>query len=903
MNWVNSTRNNYSNFSTQQPAYSNDHKYSYPASTQPKLNYIQLDSPTYKYSGNVFSNYGAQKGYSTPSSLFKPSYMTQPVKSGFMSNPEINVGMNTNYRTDSSNIQYYYKAPIKYQYKPNVISSYPNPVYSQPLRPNKISAPRYHHKPLHTNLTYVGHERFVKCIDNFMSGIEFVSKVTENSFLFRETTDQRYSGPSTYYIGIKTSFEYRVEGMYKLYKEELNNSVVFNELLGVIPRFQGCVILSYLDNRKIYSKGLKDNVMFIYEMVPLWLDVIKENSLEMTDLNLSEMVHQLYWFFKRIFKSRLFARYFTSRDIGIKFVNDVHLNMSLSTNVYSRSNVMYLFRHMENLSSKCDYAKDSQFQSLLQRYLKDKHSSFQHVGESDIEICQQINVFNLLLLLEVSLFRSSGLEVDKNIIFKGCLDETEDIGFKCPPSILAVLGKNKFKLQVRNDQMTQMFYMGLLNIRTNLLNYSTRSTISWMGYFLDELLRVFRLHMVGRLNTANETNYVKQIKVNMEGQRKVIQKIQDLRKLAQNPNLYEEQMSRIKGVINRLSFLKHVAKDKEEGISEDYQNMPIKTIKDKMSTGLPRDSSRAHQDGLKMIYSEERPFKNKKQFLHNVDDFMNKRNANQEIDGIILDDPYVSKSEISRIQKREQEMNASVESSEQTKIISSGLTNKQILLEKSEIRQSQVISRDQEPSHQSADSQTQANLTIMPLKQDMETIDHEDGVEMALDTSQTRIVEPDEIETLSEKDDLIIDQRVNETLDQINTADISDHQKIGAIIDKDISELENVITLIDDSLNKQPEKNQSTVTTKTEAADKMNTSVEFENGEAMKFINRIDSDGIEYLSMEINFNMINPKDFGFEDYEQKDQAELQQKIQEHFINALQSDEEMQKLGLKIYDLI
>lgn len=903
LNWVNSTKNNHLNYTNQPTTGGSNRQFSYPPTANRNYNHIEIDSPTSRYSGNTYGQYAYKSGYSTPKNLFKPEYTSYQVKSGFMSNPQINTGLNSNYTQNSSDIQYYYKQPLKYQYKPTVTAFKPNPVRSYPLRTKRIAAPRYHPKPMHTNLTYMGHERFIKCNDDFMRGIQYVTMVSAGYFMFKNDSSVMDS-ETVYFTGIKSSFEYRFEGMYKLYKEKLNNYSLYFELENVIPKFQGCAILSYLDNRKIYSKGLKDNVMFVYEMVPFWLDVIKENSLEMTDLNLSEMVHQLFWFFKRIFKSRLFARFFNSHNIGIKYVADVHQNMGLYRSIYSRPNVMYLYRHMENLSSRCDYANDSQFLSLLQRYLKDKQTSFQHVGESSIEICQQINVFNLLLLLEVSLFRSSGLMVDKSIIFKGCLDETEDLGFQCPPAILAVLGRNKFKQVVRQDQMTEMFYVGLANIRKNLLGYTTKSTISWMGMFLDELLRVFRLHMVGKVETSVGTNYVKQIKVNMEEQRKVIRKIEDLRNKAQNPNLYQDQMNKIKGVINKLTNLKIQAKDQEEGNKGTYQNMSVKTMKDKMGTGVPRGPSKASKTGLQMIYKEERPFKNKFEFKNNFDDFLNKRLADQEIDGIILDDPEVSKSEISRLKAKEHQLEASMDSSEQLRTIMKSQTKEDILSFESEIRNSQVIDKTKQQSQLSLESfsQSQINVTVSPDQKNELLIDQEEPMISDLEVSQTRIVDPDELETLSEKDDLMMGSRVNQTIDQINVADSSDHQKIQEIIDKDIIEIENVITQIDGSL-KNPPKNESLVSGITEPANKLDTSVQFENGEAMKFINRIDNDGIEYLSMEINFNMINPKDFGFENFEEKDQAELEQKIQEHFITALQSDQEMQKLGLKVYDLI
>ena len=43
--------------------------------------------------------------------------------------------------------------------------------------------------------------------------------------------------------------------------------------------------------------------------------------------------------------------------------------------------------------------------------------------------------------------------------------------------------------------------------------------------------------------------------------------------------------------------------------------------------------------------------------------------------------------------------------------------------------------------------------------------------------------------------------------------------------------------------------------------------------------------------------MINPEDFGFDNYDKsKDQSELDRKVKNHFIQLMQNDESMQNLG-------
>ena len=728
------------------------------------------------------------------------------------------------------------------------LNYYPN-YNPQPYAPIYYRPVPYNYQPIYLNSKYEINDHFKKCTDNFMYNMKFVQSVSRVEYLFQKI--DRFIRPtsSAYFIGIRTSKDSMVEGMYKLYKEKMNNPALFHEVEGVIPQFQGCVVLSSITNKKVQLKLETDDVFFIYEKAPLWLDYIEEKQLSMTDLNLSEMVHQLFWFFKKMFESRLFARYFTSNDIGIKTVADVHYNMNMSVNIYSRKKVMYIYRNMYNLSSKCDYVNDPQFQTLLKRFLTNVPRNFQHHGEDDIEICQQINAFNHLLLLEISLYRSNNLTVDKKVLFKGCLSQKEDMGFDCPLPILAVLGRNHRKQFIRDDELTRRYNSGLLDIRNNLLKYNTKSTIKFIEDFLDELLRVFRLYNNGQKVEKIKVDYSKQINYNINNQKNVIGKIQEIRDKTKKPELYEDLIVKVQNNINRLDKMKIVVKEKEEGYADDVQEMSVKGMKDKLKNKITKIEVKKP---LNVIYSEERPFQNKVSIDNKMDEFMMNREKDQEIDAIILDDPDVAKSEILKLKK--------------------------------------------------------AELTIQTKPNTKDEI-LDDSTPLYVNTTPSDDLNLGEITHIHEED-LDNDLKMNQTIDQIDIADTQNHDIVKNLIEEDITELEGLVNKIDEEINKssQPESKDEEASEEidlNESSDDLNnkSKVEFAEGEKLKFVNELDEQGFEYLSLEINFNLINPKDFGFEDFKQSDQEALEQKVQNHFISALQDDSEMKELGLKVLDMI
>jgi hypothetical protein len=255
-----------------------------------------------------------------------------------------------------------------------------------------------------------------------------------------------------------------------------------------------------------------------------------------------------------------------------------------------------------------------------------------------------------------------------------------------------------------------------------------------------------------------------------------------------------------------------------------------------------------------------------------------------------LEDPDVSNREISKVIKAEHEMEVK-DKTPKIPVISIKLNTN---------------------SEQSEDdnSQKSQELTKLNLKEvQSEVSEHEQIVEKVdPHVSQvTTVTEQADYKGVIQegKEDLDTDFQINQTIDEIDVTDTQNQTQIQNLIDEDINEMENIVNSIDQSLKQKikEEKQESSVLEKTVIEDKPNDMVEFEEGEQLKFINRIDNEGIEYLSMEINFNLINPEDFGFKDFKKSDQEALEQKVQEHFIAALQNDQEMQKLGLKVYGLI
>ena len=153
---------------------------------------------------------------------------------------------------------------------------------------------------------------------------------------------------------------------------------------------------------------------------------------------------------------------------------------------------------------------------------------------------------------------------------------------------------------------------------------------------------------------------------------------------------------------------------------------------------------------------------------------------------------------------------------------------------------------------------------------------------------------------------------LDQTLNEIDFDEKSDKQKIDEIIEssvlknqKETQEIEEILN----GTNQQPAIHEEIVSDQQDTLRKTirplreDENAIFEEGETAKFVNRIDMEGIEYLTLEINLAMINPKDFGFEKYTQKDELKLQEKLQAHFMEELMKDKNLKDQGINVLDLI
>ena len=124
----------------------------------------------------------------------------------------------------------------------------------------------------------------------------------------------------------------------------------------------------------------------------------------------------------------------------------------------------------------------------------------------------------------------------------------EDAGFDCPLSILRLLGKASQGERYRSDGITNEHYLCMQNLRENPLKYTTKSIIDWFKKFINDLLHVYRFSQLSSESVAYQPSSLNRIKFNMEYQRNMVQKIEDMRKQTNDPTLYDSEMTQIKQI-------------------------------------------------------------------------------------------------------------------------------------------------------------------------------------------------------------------------------------------------------------------------------------------------------------------------------------------------------------------
>lgn len=529
-----------------------------------------------------------------------------------------------------------------------------------------------------------------------------------------------------------------LKGAYVFYNKDLPNKSDLNIYLPLMPEYGGC-------KRKV-SSSQKDHVKsleLLYEHLPFWVNFFEITQRQMTNLIMVEMVHQLFMFLLRLFATGMYVKNFDSRFIGVRVVSDIHSILGYSQQIYLNQDLAFVFKNIEAFEYHCHFKKESDFKHLERIFVEQKGREFRVKNESNMDICHQMNLYNLLKILEISLFKSSNIEREENDFFIGCLDEAEDQGKGCPTVILAVLGMDVNKVKYESTKNQKVHLNVLKQLRTNLLAYTTQSFKQWFGIFLKDLILTFRKKPVRvvpslKLDKGRVEFLISKFKNS-------ILKINQSREQSGNHDEFAEELRQISEGLDKLISI-------QLKINEKLNESPVELS------------------------------------------FEDSRTANKQEIGKI--DGFQDLSDI-----QESEMRSS-----QQKIVD-GISQKS----------------------SSANQKSQSS---------------EEELEEITQTLATNLKDVEEVDALQQK--VAQDGKAQE---------------------------------------------QSALTSEMK--------YQFEEGEQMAFVQRVDNQGLEYISMEINLNMINPKDFGFEDYKEQDEEALNRVVQQYFLEQLKQDPSLQGIVMEI----
>ena len=990
----------------------NSHLYS--DSRQAKVNYSKTrvrDDSHLKYSSKPY-HFGSSKplNFENTQPLRLQKHATSNTSYGSKSKSNSKTRNKSQTFTEHSRGAYHHQKnnyATTYNYKPIKPYSY------QPLKPSNYEPTtkrskifnRYVLAPNKSEITKVWTQpiiTFSGCKTSVYKKFKDVSTKSSRLRLFTMRNTRQGLQEKRFYSGVYSSQNKFVHPIYKFYVEQMGNKTIYQSISEVVPAFGGCEINAYYDGKTVTTKLKNDKVTILYEYVPHWLDFVKSHRLAMTDMHFTEMVHQLFWFFKKIFKAGFFMKIFESESVGIKHVNDVNVSLGVVKHIYSRKNVMFVYRHMHNLSEKCDYVTDGQFQSLLAAYYKYNTRKFEHKNEEPIEICKQINVFNIMRLLEVTLYRSSNMTADRNIIFRGCLDEHYDIGYKCPLAILTLLGRDAQKNIVRETENSRYHLSLLKKIRTDLLRYNTASTIKWFNHFIEDLMGVFNMFVAGVNLQERPKNLYTEIKISERKNEIIITHIEQLRIRMHNISLYTEMYNKSIRLRADLLLLKKTAKERDRLMLNQVQALKTEKMshmfKNKHNYGFTsaqeiRSSIAKHNSPLNDIILKQRDLRSQKEISElvktNYEDKIsdrlvfemmnrgkktsehsvqinqyvtNQRNIEQLTVNLIVQSNEYSREDDKFLQmEHKMERTAMNSIGVQTSPIkkqstlapiieldnhnSEKIHRKKIMIDQSTSMNKNIMRKSKVDESLALNMTGQMSQThvideipmfrkidLSPIKQNLSNKSHDfSNQSIELNIVQTISKNHSPI-TLKNHHSIDINDTINDELikiDQLNQSNIEQtlviktqhsNSKIGnnLVNDtiKDSRLVDQVPLSIDQVLNQNMTQNEQEIANLTVLIGKksevlpmdplnntilveneltrdqvkINDNIDYSDQMPVKMVNMIDDKGMEVLSLEINLNMVNPSDFGFESYKKGDEALLRAKVEQHFMEELLKDQ-------------
>ena len=680
--------------------------------------------------------------------------------------------------------------------------------------------------------------KFRKCNLDIAANYNLIEQKTEHLALYMPKGAD--STNAMIFNGVKMTKYKKLKGMYRFLHGKLPNRQVMDSMYPAMPKFGGCY-REYVKMTKSERQSHQPqdtpidpikSVEVLYEHLPDWVYFLSSTGTNVTNQLLTEMVHQIFIFFKRFFRMGGFAKNFDSSFIGVRQVADVNTALDIAKIPYSQPHIAFVFRSPEFLEYRCNFIGDKTFKKLMKVFVKDKNREFSFKNETEVDICQHITVYNLLKILETSLFKTAGMELPTKRLFRGCLKESEDKHKPCPKIILAALGMDADKNYVAQTPKSILHYNAIKSLRNNFLGYKTASTVIWFEAFLVELLKLFhRQSKSGKFQLAASMKKLEEYRGHYQT---TLDLITLKRQETGNQELYVEQFGKITELV--ASLTKVIDKHKL-----------ILGVLDSTKVGIDEES----------ILNGE----------------LSHSNSQEQI--ILIESHSKSQDDLSPRQsspKIQILKNSSPPSSQEV------ISPKNTLISKIKI--------DSTPDS-SANSKSGSSSK-----------DHTDG-DLSSQSNQIEIESTVNLQSLVTKD---IDE------DKI-LSDIQNLNKVQTIannfeISVDQENMPQTVQILDKDKSTNSKHDSSSSQEQIQASKSKQTlvkskSYQFQSNEQLALVQKLDDNGMEYLSLEINYKMINPKDFGFDTFNSGDEVILRQKVEEFFMNALKSDVNIVNTGMNL----
>ena len=396
-----------------------------------------------------------------------------------------------------------------------------------------------------------------------------------------------------YAIDIKDSlpkdFLEKSEG---LFENNSNNKLyrgadVHNSDIGLIEKYINSVsdksynIPSLVPHIELAVKKDQDTSTLLLDNISNWELFFQNGNNDFTNRTVVEMVYQVLINFSSIFNNGFYLNRFGSNSIGV--VENVNPNEIYKTpsKFFSSSNYAFTVINLEDLKTECNFSENEQFKILEESFIKHHERSFSHKTEEKIEICKHLNIYNLMMFLQTGLYKAANIELQKDSFFRGCLDEEEDKGLKCPPIVKLVLN-----LRLNQKGKTDSSYLTTLKqLRVNFLRFKTSHFLNWFNIFVNDMLSVFKLRsektenkqLVTAYNKLNQSNSIIH---NLYGQlfiSKYVITTEYTKKVTQVVNMIEQLRKLIINVKRKESQEKNAKKDFSETEKQRLQEQGILT--------------------------------------------------------------------------------------------------------------------------------------------------------------------------------------------------------------------------------------------------------------------------------------------------------------------------------------